>query len=235
MTRARPPLLALALGLGSCFTSAPSDLAPLLGDEPAVLMKSLRLPTSEPWATRFAQHTWFDLREAPGAPWVRVEIPTPESGVEIVELAPGDVFRDRRWERPVRVRMLEFGPGIDAVAGDLLAAARAYDPGTYRAWPGPNSNTFCDAMLREVQGLRGQLHHNAVGKDHGWRVGESATGLGVELETPLLGLQLGLLEGVELHLLGLTLGVGLQPLALRLPFLPALEVVHFGGADRHVQ
>ncbi len=217
-------------GLGGCFTAAPSQLRVPLGDGPAVLMKSLRLPTSEPWFTHFAQHSWFDVREGPAGPWRRIEIPTPSSGVQITELAPGEAFEDERWERAVRVRAWEYGAGVDRLVVELVAAARAWDDGGYRTWPGPNSNTFVDAMLREVDGLSGQQHHNAIGKDYGWRVGESATGFGVELETPIAGLQLGLVEGVEVHLFGLTFGVGLQPLALRLPFLPALEVTHFPGA-----
>ena len=35
---------------------------------------------------------------------------------------------------------------------------------------------------------------------------------------------MGLREGLELHLLGLTLGVGLWPPALKLPLLPRLGV-----------
>ena len=223
-------LCSVALGgLGGCFTAAPSQLRGPLGDSPAVLLKSLRLPTSQPWYSRFAQHSWFDVREGSTGRWRRIEIPTPQSGVQIIELPRGEAFEDERWERAVRVRAIEHGAGVDQLVDELVAAARSWDGGGYRAWPGPNSNTFVDAMLREVDGLSGQLHHNAVGKDHGWRVGKSATGVGVELETPLAGLQVGLLEGLEVHLLGLTLGVGLQPLALRLPFLPALEVTHFPG------
>ena len=37
-----------------------------------------------------------------------------------------------------------------------------------------------------------------------------------------VGAQVGLAEGVELHLLGLTLGVDLWPPQVKLPFLPAI-------------
>jgi hypothetical protein len=40
------------------------------------------------------------------------------------------------------------------------------------------------------------------------------------MDAYILGLQLGWVEGVELHLIGLTLGVGFAPLRLKLPFLP---------------
>ena len=54
------------------------------------------------------------------------------------------------------------------------------------------------------------------------RAGVTTSRLGLELESPYLGVQVGLQEGVELHLIGLTAGVGLWPPSLKLPFLPAI-------------
>ena len=44
------------------------------------------------------------------------------------------------------------------------------------------------------------------------------------LDANYLGLGLGLREGVELHLLGLTAGVSLWPPALKLPLVPRMGV-----------
>jgi hypothetical protein len=41
---------------------------------------------------------------------------------------------------------------------------------------------------------------------------------GFEIETPVLGLQVGRREGVELHLFQLTFGVSFFPPALKIPF-----------------
>ena len=192
-----------------------------------MLVERLRIPTSEPWYTRFASHTWFSVRSTAAGDWHRVEIVNAESGVVDAVIAADEVFADERWGRPVEVLAAYAGGDAAVMANEVRLIAAEYDGSSYRAWPGPNSNTFVERILRRVEGLSAQLDHNAVGKDWAFpgRLGRSGSGAGIELELPLVGVQLGLLEGVELHLFGLTLGVGIWPLSLKLPFLPALEVV----------
>ncbi|MEO0651484.1 MAG: DUF3750 domain-containing protein [Planctomycetota bacterium] len=219
------PLLALALC--ACQATRPSSLREPIGDAPAVLVKRLRIPDTEAWYTRFASHSWFAVRSKPDGTWRRIEIVGPSSGVEDVPIDADAAFADERWDRPVEVLAAYTGRDAAVMANEVRLLAETYDDSTYRAWPGPNSNTFVERILRQVDGLAAQLDHNAVGKD--WalpgRIGWTGSGAGVELELPLVGLQLGLLEGVEVHLFGLTLGVGIWPLGLKLPFLPALELV----------
>jgi hypothetical protein len=43
-------------------------------------------------------------------------------------------------------------------------------------------------------------------------------GTGIQVETPIVGVKLGLKEGVELHVLALAFGVDLWPPALIVPF-----------------
>ncbi|QDU66449.1 DUF3750 domain-containing protein [Engelhardtia mirabilis] len=218
-------LATAALVTQACAATRPAQTAGPVGDRPAVMVKTLRIPTSEPWYTRFASHTWIDVRERRGGAWRRLEIPTPTSGAVDAPIARDEAFEDERWGRSVRVLALIAGDDASAVATQLRQRTASYDQ-TYRAWPGPNSNTFVERLLRETDGIAAQLDHNAVGKDWAFpgRIGGTASGWGVELELPGLGVQLGLLEGVELHLAGLTLGVGIYPLSLKLPFLPALAL-----------
>jgi len=90
----------------------------------------------------------------------------------------------------------------------------------YRIWPGPNSNTYVDHCLRRA-GLRADLHPMAVGKDYrgpwGFGVGATTTRSGLQLETPLVGAKVGVLDGVELHVLTTTFGVDLVPPAIKTP------------------
>lgn len=218
--------------LGSLFACAgpkPSHLAEPLAEGPAVLVKSVRLPSSEPWYARFAQHTFFDLRPRADGPWLRMEVLNSESGVLLVRIEPEEAFEDRRWGRSVEVLAARAGAEAARIARELLERGPArhldYLEG-YRGFPGSNSNTFADALVRETPDFGLVLHHNAVGKDWAWpaRLGASASGTGVELELPLVGVQLGLNEGVELHLFGLTLGVGLIPPMVKLPLLPPLRL-----------
>src|SRR5690606_20136220 len=94
-------------------------------------------------------------------------------------------------------------------------------PDRYRVWPGPNSNTFIAHIAREVPELRVDLPPTAIGKDF---LGPttflaptpSGTGWQVSLYG-LLGAAVALEEGVEFNLLGLSVGVDVNDLALRLP------------------
>lgn len=90
---------------------------------------------------------------------------------------------------------------------------------TYRAWPGPNSNTFVESMLRECH-LPWTLDGTGIGKDYRGLVGASFTsaGTGFQIETPLLGILLGLDEGVQVHALALTIGIDFWPPAILTPF-----------------
>jgi hypothetical protein len=59
----------------------------------------------------------------------------------------------------------------------------------------------------------------AIGRDyHGCAgIGRTTTATGVQAESSLLGVKLGLEEGVELHFLGFTLGSDFWPPALKTP------------------
>lgn len=111
-----------------------------------------------------------------------------------------------------------------AEAERLLAVLRAPDGyphrDTYRLWPGPNSNTYVDHCLREA-GLRLDLHPMAVGKDYrgpwGFGLGATTTRSGLQVETPVVGAKLGVLDGLELHLLTTTFGIDLVPPAIKTP------------------
>lgn len=213
----------------ACAGPRPSEFLDVVDDGPAVLVKTVRIPDSEPWYTRFADHTFFDVRTRSGGPWIRMEVLNRRSGVRVEPLDDGEAFADERWGRGVEVLAARTGDKAGTTARALLQAGQRqqqrYADG-YRAWPGPNSNTFAEAVLRSVPGIEARLDHNAVGKDWAWplRVGVSGTNAGVELETPLVGLQVGAVEGVEVHLLGLTFGVGLLPPTLQVPFLPPLPL-----------
>ena len=210
-------LSVLIAGCATRPTSLPQDTA----DQ--VIVKTARIPDTEPWVSRFAQHSWIDIKGASG--WRRVEILSATSGVKAAPLAASAGYADERWGRPVHVLANYSGAQAARIGTAILERAQHYPQrDDYRAWPGPNSNTFIEWLAGEVRGLRFELYPNAVGKDYGgWgRAGVTSTGTGVELETAIVGVQLGLREGLELHFIGLTLGVGFWPPRLKLPFLASV-------------
>ncbi|MEO0479522.1 MAG: DUF3750 domain-containing protein [Planctomycetota bacterium] len=215
------PLSFLALFLSGCALQ-PSELS--LDDGDQVLVKCCRIPADEPLIAQWAVHTWIDLRL--DGEWKRVEVVSEFSGVAIDELLEPVAFQDERWDRRVDV-IASFAEDDDAsrIASEILELAPNYPyEDDYDAWPGPNSNTFVEWLSRGVDGFAIELYPNAEGKDYRGLIGAgvTTTRLGLELETTWLGAQVGLQEGVELHLLGFTLGVGLWPPSLKLPLLPAL-------------
>lgn len=94
---------------------------------------------------------------------------------------------------------------------------------TYSLYPGPNSNTFVAYLIRHIPELKIELPSHAIGKDYLGKtrllaLSPSATGAQLSI-WGLLGLTLGLNEGVELNLLGLNFGIDFWTPALKLPFL----------------
>jgi hypothetical protein len=118
------------------------------------------------------------------------------------------------------------GPGVDALIERIDKAARSYPYGTeYRAWPGPNSNTFTSWIARAVPELAVDLPSTAIGKDYlGWRsVNKLPSGTGGQLSLfGLAGIAAGVEEGVEVNLLGLTFGVDPKSLSIKLPLVGRL-------------
>lgn len=91
----------------------------------------------------------------------------------------------------------------------------------YQAYPGPNSNTFIASIGREIPELGLDLPSTAIGKDYkpiNEMFGRSVSGSGVQASfLGVLGLTLGVEEGLELNILGLNFELDLFDLAIELP------------------
>jgi hypothetical protein len=117
------------------------------------------------WRGLFAIHTWVAAKhtEEPaytvyevigwrlyrGLPLVRIEKDAP----------------DRYWfgEKP-RLLVEHHGAGVDDMIDAVDRAARSYPwPDTYKAFPGPNSNTFTAWIARQVPQLGLSLPFSAIG------------------------------------------------------------------------
>ena len=168
-------------------------------------------------------HTWIALKPTDAASYTRYEV----IGWGVAEGAPAvRVNRagpDNYWfgSRP-ELLVDRRGPGVDEVIAKVEAAVKAYPyPGSYRTWPGPNSNTFIAYLGRAVPELKLDLPSTAIGKDYlpgGALAGRSPGGAGLQLSLfGLLGVVAGWEDGLELNLLGLSFGVDVRRPALKLP------------------
>lgn len=233
-------LVGLCLTATSCATTATMPLLEPDGlpDRPLVQLRYADLPSV---LAPFAVHSWLATWDPEEGRWHRWEV------WQSAGAGPGDFAHVRRdlFSRPDAF----LGSGGESWVGAewhgeeatrLIETLRAEAPhyaykDSYLAWPGPNCNTFTAEMIRAAGVGGADMHPRAVGKDFvglgGAGVGLSPSGSGVQAETPLLGLKLGLADGIELHVLCLTFGVDFWPPAIKTPLGRLGFAEHTDDAD----
>lgn len=186
------------------------------------------------WRGALGVHTWIAVKPSGAPSYTRYEV----FGWGVRRGRPAVLIRstltpDGYWfgSRPQLLFDRRGGDGsninIDAMIAAIDAAARSYPYNdSYQLWPGPNSNTFTAHIARQVPGLNIDLPPTAIGKDYlpgGRLIATSPSGSGWQLSLfGLAGVMLALDEGIELNLLGLSVGVDLLRPALKLPGLGRL-------------
>jgi hypothetical protein len=176
------------------------------------------------WRGAFSDHTWLAAKPANADSYTRYEVIGwyGGGGRSVVSIASSRA-PDAEWygATPRLVRDLR-GAQAEAVLAKLPQAVLSYgNPRFYSAWPGPNSNTFVAHLGRAIPELRLAMPSTAVGKDYlpGWHFfarTPSGTGWQVSL-LGLLGIAVGLDEGIEIDVLGMVIGVDVLRPALKLP------------------
>lgn len=223
------PLLNLALG-GSAVSGdwrnashRPTGIAPDPATHPEAVVQVYASRTFG-WRGAFADHTWLAAKPEGEGHYTRYEVIGWYSGGgrSTVSIS-GNRAPDAEWygSAPRLIADLR-GPVASEVIAKLPAAVASYpNPSLYRAWPGPNSNTFIAHIGRAIPELRLTLPPTAIGKDYlpdGEVVARTPSGYGIQLSLGgFLGAIVGWDEGLELNLLGLVAGIGLRNPALKLP------------------
>jgi hypothetical protein len=131
---------------------------------------------------------------------------------------------DGRWysNEPVIV-YAATGETAERLIPKVEAAVRAYRwtaPGSYRSWPGPNSNTFVAWVLAQVPDIPARMPPTAIGRDFPvngtWLQRLPSGGFTASLGG-LAGFTIGPREGLEVNLLGLVAGFSLSDPGLIVP------------------
>lgn len=191
------------------------------------------------WRGAFGVHTWIATKKQGEKHYTRLEVIgySVYWGHNAVRVRRGSP--DSYWfgNRPNLLRDIRGGDSVDAMIDRLHAAADTYPYNdTYHVWPGPNSNTFTAYLGRAVPEMRLELPSNAIGKDYvEWAdmVSVSPSGTGAQLSFKgVAGAIVGLEEGLELNILGLTAGIDFSPLALKLPAVGRLGMTDYTRIDR---
>ncbi len=117
-----------------------------------------------------------------------------------------------------------------------IAAYPHHERGSYRLWPGPNSNTFVAWLMREVPEINIALPP-AIGKDfvaNGDWLAPTPINTGWQISIDgYAGAALAWREGVEVHLLDQTLGISPFAATVNLPGIENLSPLSSGGNNCH--
>jgi hypothetical protein len=172
------------------------------------------------WKGIFAHHSWIVIKERGAPRYTRYDMVGWGNPIKVNNWAP-----DARWygDAPTAVGIAR-GAEAERLIPKIQAAVASFPfrrYGDYSVWPGPNSNSFISHILAAIPEARITLLPTAIGKD--WRadgqiVGLSPSRTGVQIAFGgVIGLTVAWIEGVEINLLGLVLGVDVRRPAIKLP------------------
>lgn len=185
------------------------------------------------WRGSFASHCWIVFKPAGSPRYTRYDYTAWGAPIRLNGFEP-----DGRWfgSAPLVVFAAD-GAAAQSLIPRMQAAIRDYayrSDGDYRAWPGPNSNTFVQAVMDAVPEARAVLPPTAIGKDYpydGRWLRRTASRTGVRLSLGgYAGLTVGWVEGLELNLLGAVAGLDFRRPAIKLPGLGRLGMTGPEGA-----
>jgi hypothetical protein len=120
------------------------------------------------WRGWFAIHTWIAAKQTAESSYTVYEVIgwRQRRGLPVMRIEQD--LPDRYWygERPRLLK--EFrGEGVDKLIEAVDRAAKSYPwPDTYKAFPGPNSNTFTAWISRKVPELGLELPFSAIGSGY---------------------------------------------------------------------
>ncbi len=207
-----------------------AKIAPLAHLEPEAQVQ-IYAAKAFSWRGKFSVHTWLATKEKNADAYLVYQAllwGTYYSGKTIVVEKD---LPDRYWygARP-EIIFSATGSKAEEMIPQIYAAVNSYPYSNfYFAYPGPNSNTFISHIMRSVRGFNVCLPSNAIGKD--WlcnkgffAVSESRTGFQFSFYA-MLGFTVGLIEGLEFNIIGLSFGIDFLQPALKLPIIGRIDLL----------
>ena len=173
----KPLLMVVATGLFLLGCSSHSDWRTAsrgsagIAPDPAVTDEAvLQVYGADAWSWRgwFAIHTWIAAKRTGETDYTVYDVIgwRGRNGSQVLGI--NQDIPDRYWygEKP-RLLIAHRGVGVDELIDAVDKAARAYPwKVTYKAFPGPNSNTFTAWVARQVPELKLDLPFSAIGSGY---------------------------------------------------------------------
>ena len=154
----------------SDWRTASRESAGIAPDPEATNEAVLHVYGADTWGWRgwFAIHTWIAAKRADETEYTVYDVVgwRGRFGSQVLGIAKG--IPDRYWygERP-RLLKEHRGVGVEKLIDAVDRAARNYPwKETYKAFPGPNSNTFTAWVARQVPELKLRLPFSAIGSGY---------------------------------------------------------------------
>lgn len=170
-----PAFVLLGLILANCssgkdWRTASRESAGIAPDPAATNEAVLQVYAADAWGWRgwFAIHTWIAAKRTGEASYTVYDVVgwRDHHGEPVMKIAQD--IPDRYWygEKP-RILKEHRGAGIDELIDAVDQAAQAYPwKTTYKAFPGPNSNTLTAWIARQVPKLELDLPLSAIGSGY---------------------------------------------------------------------
>lgn len=199
-------------------------LAPSPIDEPRAVVQ-IYYAKAYSWRGYFGIHPWISVKEKDAKSFTSYQVMGfgVERGINVIRSHHD--LPDRKWFGNTPSLLFDLrGERAEKMIPHIEKAVASYPyPQFYRIYPGPNSNTFISHVMRNTPGLSIELPPHAIGKDwigQAQPFGTTESGTGVQVSLfGLLGFTVGLAEGIEVNIFGLTFGLDILRPALKLPFI----------------
>jgi len=180
------------------------------------------------WRKYVAVHSWVAFKEKGAKEYIVCHVIGWNTRYGGKAISSKKDIPDRKWYGSIPELITDIrGEKAESAISQIKAAIQTYKYSNYyRMYPGPNSNTFVSHIIRNVDELQVELPPHAVGKDwlndgRFFAISESGTGIQVSV-FGLFGVILGLAEGIELNIFGLSFGVDILRPAIKLPAIGRL-------------
>lgn len=177
------------------------------------------------WRGKFSMHSWIAIKEKNSDNYLVCHVALWNIYNGNGAIAAEKDLPDRYWygAKP-EIIFSASGKKAEKMIPQIYDAINSYPyPNFYRAYPGPNSNTFISHIMRRVSGFNIALPSNAIGKDwigkaRFFAVSESRSGVQFSFYG-MFAIMLGLVEGIEINIIGLSFGIDFLHPAVKLPII----------------